>query len=174
MVTDQVAVTRQRLLIVLSMLLESLHEPTAIPVLATLGPGAVRSGGARIPGTSYELTAERATEAMRQLLEMRGPIPPGLLPALAQADIDARFAAISGKPPPLVSSLYPYCTAAVDAGESLPLVLLRLLDAVEAVFTPHQAKRLDSLLYSWGQAPQELDAMPVQLFIAQFVRNAAP
>lgn len=158
----------------MAMLLESLHEPTAVPVLATLGPGHMKAGGARIPGTSYELAADRAAEAMHKLLAMRGAVPAGLSPAFAQGDIDARFAALTGKPPPRVSSLYPYLTDEIDAGESLPLVLLRLLDAVEALFTPQQARRLDHLMHSWGLAPQELDAMPLQQFVAQFVRNAAP
>jgi hypothetical protein len=171
---DPYALPRQRLLVVLATLLESLHEPTAVPVLATLSPGAIRSGGARIPGTSYELAAEQAIEAMDRLLAMRGPVPPKLLEALAHSDIDARFAAITGREPPRVNSLYQYCTAEVAAGESLPQVLLRLLDAVEAMFTPQQARRLDHLLYEWGQSPQELDSMPIQQFVAQFVRNAAP
>ena len=168
------AIARRRLLVVMSTLLESLHEPTAVPVLATLKPGYMQSGGARIPGTSYELAPERAAEAMEKLLLLRGAVPPGLCAAFAQADMDARYAALAGKDPPRVSSLYPHCTNVVDAGQSYPLVLLRLLEAVEAMFTPQQARRLDLLLYSWGQAPQELDEMPVQQFVAQFVRNAAP
>jgi hypothetical protein len=167
-------IARQRLLVVMSTLLESLHEPAAVPVLATLKPGYMQSGGARIPGTSYELSVERAAEAMEKLLALRGAVPPGLCLAFAQADMDARFAALTGKDPPRVSSLYPYCTNVVDAGQSFPLVLLRVFDAVEALFTPQQARRLDHLLYSWGQAPLELDEMPVQQFVAQFVRNAAP
>ena len=168
------AVARQRLLVVMCTLLESLHEPTAVTVLATLKPGYMQSGGARIPGTSYELTVQRAAEAMEKLLLLRGPVPAGLCAAFAQADLDARYAALAGKDPPRVHSLYPYCTNVVDAGVSYPLVLLRLLEAVEALFTPQQARRLDLLLYSWGQAPLELDEMPVQQFVAQFVRNAAP
>jgi hypothetical protein len=35
-------------------------------------------------------------------------------------------------------------------------------------------RRIDALLYDWGQLPQQMDAMPVQKFIAQFVRNAPP
>jgi hypothetical protein len=167
-------IARQRLLVVLSTLLESLHEPAAVSVLATLQPGYMQSGGARIPGTSYELSVPRAAEAMDKLLALRGAVPPGLCPAFAQADMDARFAALAGKDPPRVSSLYPFCTDVVDAGQSFPRVLLRLLDAVEAIFTPQQARRLDLLMYSWGQAPLELDEMPVQQFVAQFVRNAAP
>jgi len=174
MSVDTAAIPRQRLLNVLSTLLESLHEPTAVPVLRTLRPGAIRAGGARIPGTSYELDPEQAATAMQQLLAIRGAFPPGLPPALAQADMDARFAALTGKDPPRLSSLYAQCTAEVDAGESLPMVLLRLLNAVEALFTPQQARRLDHLMYSWGQKPQELDDMPVQQFVAQFVRNVAP
>jgi hypothetical protein len=172
--TADPAVARQRLLVVMCTLLESLHEPTAVPVLATLKPGYMQSGGARIPGTSYELSAERAAEAMEKLLLLRGPVPAGLCTAFAQADLDARYAALAGKEPPRVSSLYPYCTNVVDAGGPFPLVLVRLLDAVEAIFTPQQARRLDNLLYTWGQAPLELDEMPVQQFVAQFVRNAAP
>jgi hypothetical protein len=172
--TADPAVARQRLLVVMCTLLESLHEPTAVPVLATLKPGYMQSGGARIPGTSYELSAERAAEAMQKLLALRGPVPAGLCAAFAQADLDARYAALAGKEPPRVSSLYPYCTNVVDAGGPFPLVLVRLLDAVEAIFTPQQARRLDNLLYTWGQAPLELDEMPVQQFVAQFVRNAAP
>jgi hypothetical protein len=168
------AVARQRLLVVMSTLLESLHEPAAVTVLATLKPDYMQSGGARIPGTSYELSTERAAEAMQKLLELRGAVPPGLCAAFAQADMDARYAALAGKEPPRVGSLYAFCTNVVDAGQSFPLVLLRLLDAVEAMFTPLQVRRLDELLYSWGQAPLELDDMPVQQFVAQFVRNAAP
>lgn len=168
------AIARQRLLVVMCTLLESLHEPAAVPVLATLKPGYMQSGGARIPGTSYELSVERAAEAMEKLLLLRGPVPAGFSAAFAQADMDARYAALAGREPPRVSSLYPYCTGVVDAGGPFPLVLVRLLDAVEAIFTPQQARRLDNLLYSWGQAPLELDEMPVQQFVAQFVRNAAP
>jgi hypothetical protein len=172
--SDANAIARQRLLVVLAKLLESVHEPTAVPVLATLGPGAIRAGGARIPGTSYELTPERATEAMVMLLAFPGAFPPGLPAALARADMEARFAALTGADPPRVNSLYVHCTPEVDAGESLPQVLLRLLEAVEAIFTPQQARRLDHLLLTWGQAPEELDRMPVQQFVAQFVRNVAP
>jgi hypothetical protein len=168
------AIARQRLLVLMCTLLESLHEPSAVPVLATLKPGYMQSGGARIPGTSYELTVERAAEAMEKLLLLRGPVPVGFCKAFAQADMDARYAALAGKDPPRVSGLYPYCTNVVDAGVSFPLVLLRLLDAVEAMFTPQQSRRLDHLMYAWGQAPLELDEMPVQQFVAQFVRNAAP
>jgi hypothetical protein len=167
-------IARQRLLVLMSTLLESLHEPAAVAVLATLKPGYMQSGGARIPGTSYELSVERAAEAMQALLALRGAVPPGFCAAFAQADLDARYAALAGRNPPRVSSLYSYCTRDVDAGQSFPRVLLRLLDAVEAMFTPQQARRLDDLLYSWGQAPLELDEMPVQQFVAQFVRNAAP
>ena len=71
-------IARQRLLVVMSTLLESLHESAAVPVLATLKPHYMQSGGARIPGTSYELTVARAAEAMEKLLLLRGPVPPGL------------------------------------------------------------------------------------------------
>ena len=31
-----------------------------------------------------------------------------------------------------------------------------------------------SMLYEWGQSPARMDRMPVQQFVAQFVRNAPP
>ncbi len=54
------------------MLLEALYEPAAVPVLATLKPADMRPGGARVPGTSYELEAPQATRVMRELLALRG------------------------------------------------------------------------------------------------------
>ncbi len=59
---------------------------------------------ARIPGSSYELSAQRAAEAMDKLLALRGTVPPGLCPAFAQADMDARYAVLAGKEPPRVAA----------------------------------------------------------------------
>ena len=75
---------RQRLLVVLAALLEALYDRKAVQVLSTLKPTDMRSGGARIPGTSYELPPRTAASAMQQLVEMRGCLAAG--PLLAAAD----------------------------------------------------------------------------------------
>lgn len=171
------AAERQRLLVVLATLLEALYDDKAVQVLATLKPTDMRSGGARIPGTSYELPPRTASSAMQQLVEMRGCLEAGaLLAALADADVSARAAAISGKLPPQMVTLYPLCTPALalPGSESLRAALLRLFQVCEQMFTLTHMRRLDELLYNWGQSPHEIDDMPVQRFIAQFVRNAPP
>ena len=33
-------------------------------------------------------------------------------------------------------------------------------------------RRIDELLFSWGQTPELIDETPIQRFVAQFVRNA--
>ncbi len=43
------AIARRRLLVLLSTLLESLYEPAAVSVLATLQPGYMQSGGGTHP-----------------------------------------------------------------------------------------------------------------------------
>jgi hypothetical protein len=167
------ATARQRLLVVTGTLLEALYEPTAVPVLATLKPADMRPGGARVPGTSYELEAPQATRVMRELLALRGARADKLLVALAEADIAARFAALAGKEPPRLAALYPYCTAesAAPAAASLESALKHLYVAAERLFTLTQMRRIDALCFEWKEQPESLDAMPVQLFIARWVRN---
>jgi hypothetical protein len=174
---EDTAAARQRLLITLAALLEALYDHSAVQVLSTLKPADMRSGGARIPGTSYELPPRTAARAMQQLLTLRGSaMAAPLLEALADADVAARAAALSGLAPPTMSSLYSLCTAELDSpgSDSIRSTLLRLFQVCEQMFTLTHMRRLDELLYNWGQAPQEIDAMPVQRFIAQFVRNAPP
>ena len=171
------AAARQRLLVVLATLLEALYDDKAVQVLSTLKPTDMRSGGARIPGTSYELPPRTASSAMQQLVEMRGCLAAGaLLSALADADVAAREAVLVGKLPPQMISLYPLCTPALalPGSESIRAALLRLYQICEQFFTLTHMRRLDELLYNWGQAPHQIDDMPVQKFIAQFVRNAPP
>jgi hypothetical protein len=167
-------VGRQRLLVVTAMVLEALYEPTAVPVLATLKPADMRPGGARVPGTSYELEALQATRVMRELLALRGARADALLAALAEADIAARYAALSGKEPPRLVDLYRYCTAdmAAPGSEALEPALKRLYAAADRLFTLTQMRRIDALCFEWKEHPETLDAMPVQQFIARWVRNA--
>lgn len=173
---DPNAAPRQRLLVVTAMLLEALYEPTAVQVLRTLRPQDMRSGGARVPGTSYELPAATAAKTMRALLAQRGGHADDLLAALAEADIEARLAALVGRAPPVMASLYPHCTPgiATEGTESLPAALRRLYIAAQKIFTLTHMRRIDKQCFAWSERPAAVDEMPVQQFIAGFVRNAPP
>jgi 2-methylcitrate dehydratase len=167
------AAARQRLLVVTGMLLEAMYEPSAATVLATLKPADMRPGGARVPGTSYELEPAQATRVMCELLASSGVKAEALLAALAEADIAARLAALTGKEPPQLAALYPYCTAktAAEGSESLDAALKRLYVAANRIFTVTQMRRIDELCFQWKQQPELLDATPVQQFVARWVRN---
>lgn len=168
---------RQRLLVVMAALLEGLYDNAAVKVLETLKPADMRSGGARVPGTSYELPPRTAARAMQQLLAIRGVVTANALTeALADADVAARHAALTGQPPPVMGGLYPLCTQelAIEGSDSLRAALLRLYVVCEKMFTLTHMRRIDEMLYEWGQSPEKMDGMPVQKFIAQFVRNAPP
>lgn len=171
--TEADATARQRLLVVTAQLLEALYEPSAATVLATLKPADMRPGGARVPGTSYELEATKATLVMGALLAQRGGKADALLAAIAAADITARAAVVSGKEPPLLSALYPYCTdkTAAEGSDTHEGALKRLYVAAHRLFTLTQMRRIDELVYQWKQQPERLDAMPVQQFVARWVRN---
>lgn len=164
---------RQRLLVVTAQLLESIYDPGAVPVLATLKPADMRSGGARVPGTAYELEAATATRAMRELLALAGGRADALLDQLAQADVAARLAALTGRDPPTLAVLYPFCTpdVAAEGSDSLPTALRRLYLAAERIFTLTQMRRIDALCHEWSQRPQSIDATPVQQYVARWVRN---
>jgi hypothetical protein len=167
------ASARQRVLAVTGALLETFYEPTAAQVLATVKPADMRPGGARVPGTSYELETQQAARVMRDLLALRGVRADGLVTALAEADAAARHAALAGKEPPRVAALYPYCTAdtAVPGSESLEASLKRLYVAAHRIFTLTQMRRIDALCVEWKQQPELLDGTPVQQFVARWVRN---
>jgi hypothetical protein len=171
--SERSMVGRQRLLVVTGMLLEAIHEPTAVPVLATLKPADMRPGGARVPGTSYELEAAQATRVMRELLALRNGRADALLAALAEADVVARRAVLAGKDPPRLEDLYRYCTADIAAAgaEALEPALQRLYVAADKLFTLTQMRRIDALCFEWKEHPEELDAMPVQQYVARWVRN---
>jgi hypothetical protein len=167
------AIARQRLLVVTAQLLEALYEPAATQVLATVKPADMRPGGARVPGTSYELEAAQATQVMCALLALRGGQADALLAAIAEADITARLAVLTGKEPPLLAVLYPYCNAktAAEGSDSHESALKRLYVAASRIFTVTQMRRIDELVYQWKQQPERLDAVPVQQFVARWVRN---
>jgi hypothetical protein len=175
MPTD-VSLASQRVCLLLSLasLLEALREDAAVKELAGLKPGNMLPGGARVPGTSYELPTDVAALLMARLTMSRGEAPLAVLQALARADAEARHALLTGIAPPPVSSLYMHCPQGPQGGMDFNAALRRLMKAAEALFTPTQALRLDELLASWEDEPATLDEMPVQRFVAQFIRNAPP
>lgn len=169
------ALARQRLLIVTAVMFESLYEREAISVLGTLKPADMRPGGARVPGTSYELPPATAARAMRALLALREAKADALLLQLAEADEAARLAVLTGKPPPLLASLYPHMDAVmVPDADSLTDALRRLHQAAGRIFSLTQMRRIDKLCGEWNEQPELLDATPVQQYVARFVRNAPP
>jgi hypothetical protein len=172
---EQTALARQRLLVTVAMMLEALYEQTAVQVLATLRPADMRPGGARVPGTSYELAAATATRAMQQLLALAGGRADALLAALAEADIEARMASLAGRAPPEVASLYAHCADIAAAGsETLESAMRRLYLAAERIFTLTHMRRIDEQFHQWSADPAGIDRTPVQRFVARFIRNAPP
>lgn len=172
--TDFHAATRPRLLAVTSALLEALYDPASVQVLATLRPADMHPGGARVPGTSYELEPATATRTMRALLALRGVRADALIQALAQADQVARYAVIAGQPPPTLASLYQHCTRDITAtgSDGLDAALKGLLAAAEKIFTPTQSRRIAQLCQLVRGAPAQLDVIQVQQYVAGFVRNS--
>jgi hypothetical protein len=171
---DSNELPRQQLLVVTAMLLEAMAEPGAVAVLATLKPADMRPGGARVPGTSYELDAGQAARVMRELLAVRGGRADALLAALADADIAARRAMLAGTGPPRLASLYPHCIGAGlagTAGDSFEAALKRLYQAADRIFTLTQMRRIDAQCFEWKERSELLDSVPVQQFVARWVRN---
>lgn len=171
---NEIAPARQRLLALTAALLDALYDSKAVGVLATLRPADMRPGGARIPGTSYELEVDTATRAMRELLALRGLRADTLLQALAEADRQARQAVLAGSAPPTLASLYRYCTpdTAAAGSDSLEAALAALSAACEKLFTPTHARRIASFCQQLAAQPARIDAMPVQAYIAGLVRNS--
>jgi hypothetical protein len=172
---EQTAIARQRVLATVAMMLEAIYDPAAVKVLSTLKSGDMRPGGARVPGTSYELSAAMATQVMQQLLAQSGGRADTLLAALAEADIVARLAALTGKAPPELASLYVHCAdVTVTGDETLNAAMTRLYVIAEKVFTLTQMRHINQMFHQWSADPATIDHMPVQAFVARFVRNTPP
>ncbi|MEO8315080.1 MAG: hypothetical protein ABI645_09820 [Pseudomonadota bacterium] len=171
---EQTELARQRLLVTVAMMLETLYQETAVQVLATLRPADMRPGGARVPGTSYELPAATATRAMQQLVALAGGKADALLACLAEADIEARMASLSGRPPPELGSLYAHCAEIAAGSDTLEGAMQRLYGAAEKIFTLTHMRRIDEQFHKWSAEPASIDRMPVQLFMARFIRNTPP
>src|SRR5215472_7781011 len=104
---------------------QALHYPACTRLLGPVVPGAVMPGGARVPGTSFELDPVQAAfniGAMIRWLDFNdtwlaaewGHPSDNLGSILAVADYLARRAVMSGEPPPRVRDVL---TAMVKAHE---------------------------------------------------------
>ena len=164
------------LLNTIALLLETLRRPEAAQELGRLPPHGMLPGGARVVGTSYELPTPIAAQLMIGLATLQEAAPAGLLTALAEGDAAARAAVLKGTLPPLVESLYPQCAGieVPEASGSWADAIERLSRVLEEMFPPGRIRKQFELLDRWFEQPIELDAMPLQKFIAQFVRNAPP
>ena len=129
---------------------------------AQLGPrtaGATLPGGARVPGTCFELSpAEAAADIACLLCWPAAPDAPALTLAqlLAQADAQARAAVLAGQLPMTVGELMMQIHAAA-------LPPSHWMQAPEAAESSAVAVLFDDA--------QQLAQMPVQRFVAALVRH---
>jgi hypothetical protein len=108
----------------LARMLRAAGSPDCARLLGPIVPGATLPGGARVPGTSYELDPVQAAWNLALLLHWEEPeAPPGpadaLAAALAVADWSARRALMQGLRPTTVGELLARVMAA-ESPETAP------------------------------------------------------
>jgi hypothetical protein len=144
--------------------------------------GQSQPGGARIPGTSFELAPANAAAAMVTLLQGcgaghdDGPFVPRLAETLAQADAASRAAPGHGQTGPLIAEVLAVCSTGLarptDEMHSTALVppmeaaLAELATSLITQFRPDEANRVLACFAN----PVALAAMPVRDFMALLVR----
>jgi hypothetical protein len=146
----------------------ALQDPLFVQALGPSTQGGSLPGGARVPGTSFELPLAEAASRLQLLLGAAGPL-------LAAADFKARQAILEGAVPPAMHELFAEMASLRGAGRlqdaEAPLDAAegaaRFRAAVAALYPPKQQPRVQGLF----DDPDALDAMPVQAFMAALVRN---
>ena len=140
--------------------------------------GQSQPGGARIPGTSFELAPAAAAAAMAALLQGYGDAAfvQRFAETLAQADAASRAAPGHGQTGPLMGEVLAVCGTgfAMSAYEiqtsapALPMdaTLAALAASLAAQFRPDEARRVLACFAN----PVALAAMPVRDFMALLVR----
>jgi len=140
--------------------------------------GQSQPGGARIPGTSFELAPAAAAAAMAALLQGYGDAAfvQRFAETLAQADAASRAAPGHGQTGPLMGEVLAVCGTgfAMSAYEiqtiapALPMdaTLAALAASLAAQFRPDEARRVLACF----EQPGALAAMPVRDFMALLVR----
>lgn len=172
---DSLAVARSAVLDAVATVMLSLREHHVGQVLARIPPTAMLPGGARVVGTSYELEPAMAAALMSSVVGEEGAQFGRLLRALAKGDADARMAVLKGTAPPTVSALYPHCEGIpLPPGGRPEQAFGKLANAIEGMWGPRQVQKLLEQIDRWIANPAELDELPLQRFVAQFVRNAPP
>jgi hypothetical protein len=140
--------------------------------------GQSQPGGARIPGTSFELAPAAAAEAMVALLQdyRDATFAQRFAETLAQADAASRAAPGHGQTGPLIAEVLAVCSTGLarptDEMHSTALVppmeaaLAELATSLITQFRPDEANRVLACFAN----PVALAAMPVRDFMALLVR----
>ncbi len=140
--------------------------------------GQSQTGGARIPGTSFELAPAAAAEAMVALLQdyRDATFAQRFAETLAQADAASRVAPGHGQTGPLMEEVLAVCGVVVapspsTAGSAVPAhTLSSAVDALASAMRPQfRADEAQRVLACFEQ-PGALAAMPVRDFMALLVR----
>jgi hypothetical protein len=164
----QAAAARQALMASLAGLFTALQDPGFARQLGPAVQGGSLPGGARVPGTSFELEPAAVAQRLAALLGDAAGI-------LAHADFSARRAVLEGRTPPSMREVFEALQSApgtVDRHEGELAVppselAARYHASVAALYPPKQQARVQGLFAD----PEALDAMPVQVFMAALVRN---
>ena len=154
-------------------LLKALQKPELRQQLLSAAHGATRAGGARVPGTSFEFDPPQAADGMRLLLQtLDEGHPAQTLPAiLAESDARARQAMLAGSAPPTMRELFAEWINACGSASLAAHTALADRAGFAQVVTQIYPLKQQPLLLGLFDDPAALDAMPVQAFMAAFVRN---
>ena len=140
--------------------------------------GQSEPGGARIPGTSFELVPGSAAAAMVTLLNGCGDVPfvQRLAETLAQADAASRAAPGHGQTGPLMEEVLAGCGVAAapspsQADGAVPAhTLASAVDALASAMRPQFRTDEAQRVLACFEQPGALAAMPVRDFMALLVR----
>ena len=130
--------------------------------------GQSQPGGARIPGTSFELAPAAAAAAMAALLQDYGDavFVHRFAETLAHKDAVSRAAPGHGQDGPLMAELLVVCVPPSVSAPDDVAPLAALASALQFQFRPEEAQRVLACFKN----PDALAAMPVRDFIALLVR----
>ncbi len=130
--------------------------------------GQSQPGGARIPGTSFELAPAAAAVAMAALLQGYGDAAfvQRFAETLTHKDSASRVAPGYGQDGPLMAEVLAVCMPPSVAAPDDVAPLVALASALQFQFRPEEAQRVLACF----ENPAGLVAMPVRDFMALLVR----
>ena len=143
-------------------------NPAASAALPERVRGHSEPGGARIPGTSFELTPAAAAAAMAALLQGYGDAAfvQRFAETLAHKDAASRVAPGYGQDGPLMAEVLAVCMPPSVAAPDDVAPLVALASALQFQFRPEEAQRVLACF----ENSDAFAAMPVRDFIALLVR----